>query len=203
MTTPATVPHPGGPKGSVNYVVEHAAPSAVCLVRKIQASPYQALPLDKVLAVTVPNLLSLRPPTHIAHQALMEFYAAMDGHCGVSCPDPSSVDLQLPASPTTNSSKERSPREPSGQIVSAACDGGTGQLQHGLPVGPLAATIQQSPVLSGAEDYRLSQIRRNERHVNNATYGRVCTFFLTREGCRRGRYCNFLHIGKGGGTALP
>nr|CCC92160.1 unnamed protein product [Trypanosoma congolense IL3000] len=51
--------------------------------------------------------------------------------------------------------------------------------------------------------YRVLIIRRNERHVNNATYGRVCTFFLTREGCRRGRYCNFLHIGKGGGTALP
>ncbi|CBH13433.1 hypothetical protein, conserved [Trypanosoma brucei gambiense DAL972] len=225
-------------RAMVNYIVEHAAPSAVCLVRKIQNSPYQPLSSEKVLSVATPNVLSLRPPTHVAHQALMEFYSAINGHCGVNCPDPFSIELQVASGRPRDANAEGRMREcplphnsATGTTPPYGCAGGTASssLPHAPPsqgIGVVAggrnSAHQQnmatplpspagSPLLptsaaSSSEDYRLSQIRRNERHVGNATYGRVCTFFLTREGCRRGKYCNFLHIGKGpagGGSALP
>ncbi|RNF07386.1 uncharacterized protein Tco025E_07378 [Trypanosoma conorhini] len=246
-----------------NYVVEHAAPSAVCLVRKIQTSPYQPLPAEQVQSVTLPNLLSLRPPPHVAHQALMDFYFAMNGHCGIDCSDPSSLDLITVAVHARNAAggagshaeahamDASRPRTgaappcyhaaapaPAAPLASSAS--GTDGKHGGMPLAPneassvmddgvyshthqaqqqqlpppppppprahAAPSVLGTPVLpptftpSSSEDYRLSQIRRNERHVNNALYGKVCAFFNTREGCRRGPYCNFLHIGKGGGT---
>ncbi|ORC86882.1 uncharacterized protein TM35_000251780 [Trypanosoma theileri] len=234
----------------INYVVEHAAPSAVCLVRKLQTSPYQPLSADQLQSVTAPNLLSLRPPPHVAHQAVMDFYFAMNGHCGVQCADPSALDLITVTTHPRNTAGSNSNSNSSGPSIHA--DGYTrdatgtpisgtrpytntnnsniinnnnaadpaakkfsspevssspptmegtmyGQQQQqnstssvlGTPILPPTAT-------SSSEDYRLSQIRRNERHVNNAMYGKVCAFFNTREGCRRGPYCNFLHVGKGG-----
>ncbi|KAH8607827.1 hypothetical protein ERJ75_001321600 [Trypanosoma vivax] len=174
-------PHPHASK--TNYVVEHAPPSAVCLVRKIQSSPYQALPLEQLLSVTVPNVFSLRPPPHVAHQAVMDFYFAVNGHCGVECYDPSSIELSGAGTP-------HAPGVPA--VASAA------RTQQQLSGPALGAPVPRPTAAASSEDYRLSQIRRNERHVNNATYGKVCVFFQTREGCRRGPYCNFLHISKAG-----
>ncbi|ESL08656.1 hypothetical protein TRSC58_03638 [Trypanosoma rangeli SC58] len=237
-----------------NYVLEHAAPSAVCLVRKIQTSPYQPLPSEHVQSVTLPNLLSLRPPPHVAHQALMDFYFAMNGHCDINCADPSSLDLltvaahtrnaggggnhanshamdaprpragvaalpyyqagaPAPAAPLASSvlttdgkhnGASFAPNETAPPVIDSGVYSHTHQSQqqqsHSAPSVLGTSVLPPTFPPSSSEDYRLSQIRRNERHVNNALYGRVCAFFNTREGCRRGPYCNFLHIGKGGGN---
>ncbi|EAN90716.1 hypothetical protein C3747_66g103 [Trypanosoma cruzi] len=248
---PAPPPYHSTGAVKTNYVVEHAAPSAVCLVRKIQTSPYQPLPSEQVQSVTLPNLLSLRSPPHVAHQALMDFYFAMNGHCGINCSDPSSLDLITVAVHARNAGGSGSNTEIHSKETPRPHAGTTPPYYHAagsLSTTPLTSAMPNNdsknsnmlflsnetpPVIDGgmythsqqqqqqqsnsapsvlgtsiippsftsssSEDYRLSQIRRNERHVNNALYGKVCAFFNTREGCRRGPYCHFLHIGKGGG----
>ena len=52
-------------------------------------------------------------------------------------------------------------------------------------------TVTSNSAGSG-EDYRLQMIRQNERHVNSKQ--KICSFFNTREGCRRGASCGFLHV---------
>lgn len=254
-TAPTAAPTPhhssSGP-AKTNYIVEHAAPSAVCLVRKVQTSPYQPLPTEQVHSVAVPNLLSLRPPPHVAHQAVMDFYFAINGHCGVQCSDPSALDLitvsahtrsassssntdahtteshrphassalscyQVTEHASTSPSFATANNNSSGKKLSLSSELSSGtpvtentvyshnshhhQQQHSNAATSSVLSTQMLPPTfsaSSSEDYRLSQIRRNERHVNNAVYGKVCAFFNTREGCRRGPYCNYLHVSKGG-----
>lgn len=57
---------------------------------------------------------------------------------------------------------------------------------------PPSAVPGASP-REGTEDYRLSQIKRNVRHVDNRYYRRTCAYYNTREGCRKGANCEYLH----------
>ncbi|KAH9598392.1 hypothetical protein LSM04_005600 [Trypanosoma melophagium] len=229
-TVPSTIMHTPHSHSSgavkINYVVEHAAPSAVCLVRKLQTSPYQPLSTEQLQNVTAPNLLSLRPPPHVAHQAVMDFYFAMNGHCGVQCADPSALDLITvsthPRSTGSNSHSNSNSNSSTGHHSNAdgyvrdstgiqnsvtrsfynnAADpaakkfpttetsSSTPPMMEGIMYGQQqqqqqcpASSVLGTPILpptstSSSEDYRLSQIRRNERH-KAADAGRIVISFM-------------------------
>lgn len=175
-----------------NRMVQELPVSFLCVSRKLQERPYEPLhPAD--ISQAVVQQMSLRPAPYVAQDTLFEFYSIIQGHCNVPTLQVGTIDL-LSASPT------------SAGVPAPGC-GANALASTGAILGPCPSSsgTGTTPLLGGeggvnavggtdaAESYRLAQIRQNERHVNSKG-ARICSYFNTREGCRRGPNCPFIHI---------
>lgn len=189
----------------VNYITKHASPAMMCLLRKAQPSPYVPLPTEVIQQAAQPLDYSLRPPPHVSHQAVMDFYAAINGHCGVHCESPRALEL-ITLGAHAHGGRGLAYRKQLHQEQLAQHQRGptdaTGAPLHNQqqpypPVTTMAA-VDKSKFAKEVEDYRLTQFRRNAQHVDSSVFGRVCNFYNTREGCRRGATCEFVHMDRQG-----
>lgn len=184
---------------SPGTLLDAMPPAFLCVTRKLQDRPYEALPPRK-LAQASAQQAHLRPPPHVAKQALVELYAALGGHCGVRPVAPggpmelvtyqSYQQRQLAAGSAGSGGVLGSVPHPAvgGGPVAGASGGLTVAVGGSAsPVVPLPAE-GGAGVLSALEDFRLQQIRQNENQSK-----RVCHYFQTREGCRRGAACVYQH----------
>ena len=174
------------PPQDTNRVIEGMPASFLCIVRKVQDRPYEPLTARKVQQASSQQA-HLRPPPHVSKQAFNDFYTAINGYCGVSHPAPESMDMI-----TYQSYQQKMQQQQ--QHQGGAYTGGGGVLA--APAGG-DSSLMAPPQLSSAEaieDFRLQQIRQNEKHVTHK--GRICSYFHTKDGCRRGFACQFLHVPK-------
>lgn len=158
---------------SQNRLVEEMPVSFLCVSRKLQERPYEPLTSQSV-SHAVAQQHTFRPPVYIAQETLQEFYRVIQGKCGVSKAAPGTTAVINGES------------EPFGAPVQAAAG-----VSFPAPIagGPPSSS-------TSIQDYRLAQIRNSERHQKPAvTSGgvRICSYLNTREGCRRGSACPYLH----------
>jgi hypothetical protein len=173
----------------VNRLVEELPVSYLCVARKLQERPYEAIhPSD--LAHSLTQQMALRPPPFVAQDTLFQYYSILQGHCHI--PQLHVQSIELFSSSSAPSSVPAAGCGVNGQPSSSSLAGA-----GILGTAPSAANY---PIVHGGggsaggdgESYRLAQIRQNERHVNSKS-ARVCSYFNTREGCRRGPNCPFIH----------
>lgn len=185
----------------VNALTDRFAPSALFLARKADPAPYVPLTVSAIQTHVQPADYGLRPPAHHSQQAVLDFYRACRGRYGVS------VNFEKT---TTQSSGGASGVADSATVggggggassgfvlltLGSHAKGGRGLGSHkgaassasrggGAPVSSLVGADQN------VEDFRIAQLRRNIKHVDT----QLCMFFNTKEGCRRGEQCEFLHV---------
>ena len=147
-----------------NRLVEEFEPGFLSVTSRFQDQKYAPLSSKQLLAA-INQQQHCRPPPHMVRQAFNEMYTAFNGYCNIQHESPAVMDMIT------------QPRK--GSAVPSAPGGVLGVLP--------------SPSQS-MEDFRLNQIRLNERHQNMKN--RVCSYFTTREGCRRGGSCPFIHVEK-------
>lgn len=148
--------------------MEEVPVSLLCVTRKLQEKPYEPLHPQEVQQA-IGQQMSLRPPPYVAQDQLFEFYAILSGHCNTKPMDnatPFVADLLTMA------------------------PGPAAAPSHSASVGVLPAPPSD---LASVQDFRLQQIRHNERHVGSKG-SRLCSYFNTREGCRRGASCPYAHV---------
>jgi hypothetical protein len=159
---------PPGDTAMRGGAIEAMPPSFLCVTRKLQERPYEALSARKV-SQAMTQQMHLRPPPHAAKQAVVDFYTAINGHCGVYVPQPESMDL------VTYQSYQQKQLVPPTMTVPA-------------PVLGDSSPFNAAGSLAAMEDFRLQQIRQNEQQSK-----RGCHYFTTKEGCRRGALCPYQH----------
>ncbi|CCW63590.1 unnamed protein product [Phytomonas sp. EM1] len=199
-----------------NYIVERAAPSKLCQMRHVQPRPYTPLYPDIIARVTQSNDYTLRPPPYVVQQTLMEFYRVCNGHYGIHCEIPSSMELLTMQGYHYNASQSSggslqgvaaaSSSPPSLSVFTRAS---TSAMPNRLVVTAKDGkrdtndeeAIKANDFTKVLDDYRITQLRRNAQHQDTYNGRRLCMYFNTREGCRRGPYCEFLHVDKNGAFA--
>lgn len=188
---------------NVNYTVERISPGLLTLASKMRTQPYEALPTAVFQQHCLPQNLSLRPPTHVSQQALLDFYRGLEGDynarvvysardagfvpnphraCGVQSEALCSMELLT----LDTRSKARGAVEPA-----------TAESPAGRAHAPSLAPSSSSSSAQ-SDDYRLSQFTQNSRHVDTASATRLCLFYNTRGGCSRGSRCPYVHVDKSG-----
>lgn len=195
--------HPSGARHP-NYIIERASPAMLCLVRRAQPRPYMPLPTEVISHRVQPQEYSIRPPPYVSQQAVMEFYRVCHGHYNINCENPSAIDLITLGAHAhggkglsyRRSHIEQQLQQHQGQqqqdTKGAGGTGGVGRSTATASASSGYGEVHDFP--QAVEDYRLSQLRKNTQHVDSYPSSRVCNFYNTREGCRRGAYCEFLHL---------
>lgn len=211
----------GGSARRPNYIVERTSPAMLCNLRLAAAKPYTPLPNEYIAKVAQPQDYSLRPMPFVSHQSVIDFYRGINGHYGVQVDNPRGIQLVTLGSYAHGGKglayrqqlhqqqlqKHHRPGTTSASSATTASPGLAPDVHAVTPSSssPSARREGESEEVGGASDtandtndYRLSQFHRNAQHVDNAVYGRICLFYNTREGCRRGPYCEYLHLDKNG-----
>ncbi|CUG86185.1 Hypothetical protein, putative [Bodo saltans] len=180
-----------------NRLVEELPVSYLCVGRKLQEKPYEAIhPLD--LSQSLTQQMALRPPPFVAQDTLFQYYSILQGHCNIPVLQVQSIELfsssSAPSSvPSAGCGVNAQPQQlPSAQQVVSSSSMGMGGGGGGVLGSAPSSNYGQVSSGGDGESYRLAQIRQNERHVNSKS-ARVCSYFNTREGCRRGPNCPFIH----------
>ncbi|CCW71389.1 unnamed protein product [Phytomonas sp. Hart1] len=198
-----------------NYIVERAAPSKLCQMRHVQPRPYTPLYPDLIARVTQSNDYTLRPPPYVVQQTLMEFYRVCNGHYGIHCEVPSSMELLTMqgyhgnTSPSGGGAPQGAPSSSSPGLAACTTRSGITGVPNKLVAGARDGrrdgndeeTLRANDFTKVLDDYRITQLRRNAQHQDTYNGRRLCMYFNTREGCRRGPYCEFLHVDKNGALA--
>lgn len=227
ITRYASYAYPGAAARQANYIVDHAAPAMLYLLRRAESQPYTPLSADTILHAAHPQNYDLRPPPHVSQQATMDFYRAVRGHYGVPEEGARAAEAAAAADTVkdmivssralqkdrshTNTSASRGVSAIAVPVRPAVHLDASHATVHGSTGTPAVRTAASSEVASHAgdkgsatnsftqkvDDYRLSQIRQNAQHTDNAQGSRICNYYNTPRGCRRGQSCEFLHVNKG------
>lgn len=163
-------------------------PSFACLTRKLHSS-YEPLASSEFQMVQNQQM-TLRPPPYVAYDALTDFYLLMQGQCGIGPFDPNTFKEKAAPSGAQSAASEalRAPLLGAAPQPSPSAPGGL------FPTPPPNASV--SPV-----EYRQQQMMQNQQ--SQARGGRTCSYFNSREGCRRGLQCPYLHVVAAGGARGP
>lgn len=188
---------------SPNAIIERGSPALMYFLRP-QRGPYHPLPLRAAVQMLQLRALSQRPPSYVSEQEVMDFYRLLGGRYHTSSSPllpsylPSSSSTVGPAlslqnggfgssmaGAVTESHMSPSPLPQYGSFSSS-----------GAPVfhRPLTSPLPHTP---STEDYRIAEMKKNARHIDNHVLHKVCLHYNTKEGCRRGEHCRFLHTDKG------
>lgn len=151
-----------------NYLLLRASPAMLCLTRTAQPARYIPPSGKKIAFFAQPKDYSLRPPTYVSDQAVMDLYRLLGNHYGVSPDD------------TRNGTKRRK----------IQVDGETSAVSSDAVPTPHGASASSCK----NKDYRLELMKQNSRHIDNRLYHkRVCKFFNAKGGCFQGDACKYLH----------
>lgn len=205
-------------KEKPNFIVEHAAPAFLYLLSKVavQSSAYTPFSYYYHISPLVgggsrgpasessgsgggiavpdgPHGYSLRPQSHISEQVLMDFYRLVGGSYNTPAPNPSHIPMS--SSSVEDAVAGTTPGHGGSSSAASSSSGPSSSAGS-------AAVAAAAAMAAGTDAFRLSQMKKNSRHIDNHFYHRVCSFYQTREGCRRGVHCEYLHIEKNG-SVIP
>lgn len=181
---------------SSNAIIERGSPALMYFLRP-QRGPYHPQPLRVAMQRIQLRAASQRPPSYVSEQEVMDFYRLLDGQ--YNCSSPSVSYSNISSSTSSVSSPQGSgysrmilechlPPSASAEVPPLVAAGGSV-----FPL-PLASPLPQTP---STDDYRIAEMKKNARHIDNNVLQKVCQHFNTSEGCRRGEHCRFLHACKG------
>lgn len=161
-------------------------PALACVIRPLQDCPYQCVVGRTILhCAQRPDKYALRP--HVIQKHLVDLYVKLNGNYGVNVPDPYAL---LPAV-IERSKRRRSPgrADAAGDQPPQPGADGASSVQQQQQQAPQAAAGAQSDVdaMRGFRQRQMEQLQRRDMQP------KLCSFYNTKEGCRRGSDCPFLH----------
>lgn len=181
---------------SSNAIIERGSPALMYFLRP-QRGPYHPQPLRVAMQRIQLRAASQRPPSYVSEQEVMDFYRLLDGQYNCS-------SSSLSYSNTSSSTSSVSSPQGSGYnrmiLEGHLPPSGAAEIPPSVVTGgsvfplPLASPLPQTP---STDDYRIAEMKKNARHIDNNVLQKVCQHFNTSEGCRRGEHCRFLHACKG------
>ena len=151
--------------------------SLMCVFQRFQQQPYQPLDSRDIRHATSQQN-GFKVPFHVSRDTIASLYSAINHNCGVETEETNGSSVRfytrgLAADEATPHAQQAiSSNYADFSSVSALPSGG------GPPAGD-------------GGDWRVRQIRQNERGGSGRS--KICHYFLSKEGCRRGAACPYQH----------
>lgn len=168
--------HDDDDRSSSGRRLDDASVGFLYVARQFQDRPYQPITSRK-LSQAFADERRLRAPPHLVQKTFTDFYNAVNGKYGIEVEDP----LQLQTSYYTR----KRPREDDFKM-NRAVGGGTAASAESVN----NASVGESKMAQDLQDLRRMQLKRNQA-ASHAP--KVCQYYNTREGCRRGINCPHVH----------
>lgn len=172
--------HQGAHPTDPNYLFFSASPAMLFLLRGAQEAPYAGVSRPGIAAVAQPQDYGLRPAPVLSLRALVHFYELVNHAYEIELAAPQQLALRTLGAYAHG-----------GQGLSYINrDGGAGGSGGGGGGSSTASALN-------------SKAPPPQQQQQQFPASRLCHFYNTKGGCRRGEHCDYVHVEKDGRVLPP